>query len=70
MVALKVFVSDDYERLGPVPGSAVVVAENEEQARQLLTQTLREHLMKDTDFTLREIALTLPHVATFESGEY
>lgn len=70
MAALKVFWSDDYDRLYPVPAMAVVVAADEAQARELLAQRLRDERLKPDGFTLHEVDATRANVAAFDNGDY
>jgi hypothetical protein len=58
---MKVFTSNDFTGYYPVGTAAVVVAEDREDARELLRQALaNEGLPCDKPFTLQEVCLAHP----------
>lgn len=68
-----VYVSLNYEHEYGVPGSAVIVADNEDEARQLLDAQLASYGLKphaEHPYTLNLVDVGLSHVASFESGDY
>jgi len=55
---MKVFISNDFEGYWPVGSAAVIIADNEEQARELLNERVRLISGKaHNEFTLIELEL-------------
>lgn len=67
---MRVYWSNDYDRLYPVPATAIVVADNEDQARKLLEDRLRQSNLKTTGFTLHCAESAEPAVVAFDDGDY
>lgn len=69
MGEMQVYTTVDFTGHYPVGVSAVIVAENEEQARKLIEDELREHGLK-FDGTLRRINSTAPRAFVLQNGDY
>lgn len=68
---LEVFVSDDFKGHWPVGTSAVIVARDEDQARELLQAELIAHGLGGHDaFTVRKIQTERPQAFVLQDGEY
>lgn len=72
---MRVFVCTDHEGFWPVGTASVVIAENEEQARELLTIALRNRMMNgqgldSLPFTLQEISSSEPAAHILRDGNY
>lgn len=69
MTEMRVFVSTDFTGHYPVGVSAVVFAENEDEARVALSNELAAHDLK-FDGTLRELNARVPRAFVLQDGEY
>lgn len=67
---MKAFTCIDHDGLWPVPVASVVVAETEQEARDLLAKALKDGGLNPTGFTLQEINLTAPNAAILSNGDY
>lgn len=67
---MKVFVCTDHATFWPVGGCSIVVADTEDQARELLKAALDERGLRPKLFTLREIDQTAPRATILLDGEY
>lgn len=74
---LKLFVCNDHPHKYMQLGSAVILAENEQQARELLVTELRKTLGENDEFwntvfiNIQEVEnLDTPKVVTFSDGNY
>jgi len=68
---LKVWTCRNFKGFWPVGTAAVIVAENETQAKMMLLGKLRAiGLGKDEDFTLQELDVSLPTVSILRDGDY
>lgn len=68
---MKVFVCTDHDS-HYVGGASVIIAENEEQARELLDRELRLNGLnpQKSAYTLKEISLAYPHAKVLHTGDY
>lgn len=70
---MRLFVCTDHDLHYPVGCASVVLAEDEEQARDLLDAQLRKHGLKghaDEPYTLQELDLSTPQAVVLNDGEY
>lgn len=68
---MKVWWCYDHETHYPVGGASVVVAETEEEARELLYDKLAEHgLTKRRPFKLLHLNTDKPHAIVINDGDY
>jgi hypothetical protein len=67
---MKVFYSDDFPGHWPVGTSAVVVAEDEQQARHLISEELKNHGLSFEGCTLEEVDTATAHAIIIQDGEY
>lgn len=68
---MKVFTCDDHEGHWPVGTASVVVADNEDEAREMLTEKLNGiGIEDDGDFTLNELVVSEKRVLVLCDGEY
>lgn len=66
---LKVYYNTDFEGLWPIGVSAVVVAESETQAIDLLTEELQKRGLAYRG-TMHELDRTKPHALILQDGDY
>ena len=69
---MKAWTSKDHDTMYPVGGCSIVVAETEEQARELLSAALREGGLNPEHpaFTLQPVDLTAAHATVLLNGDY
>ena len=70
---MRVFTCVDHDCHYPVGVASVIVAENEQQARELLDAQLIEHGLNPYDeppYTLQELALDTPQAIVLRDGDY
>jgi hypothetical protein len=68
---MAVWTCNDFEGLYPVGTAAVVVADTEDQARQLLDDELTQRSLKQLQsYRLVRLDLTTPHVVLLADGDY
>lgn len=70
---MRVFTCVDHDCHYPVGVASVVVAENEQQARELLDAQLIEHKLKPyakDPYTLQELSLDTPKAIVLRDGDY
>jgi hypothetical protein len=68
---MKLYTCIDFKGQWPVPVAAVVLAETEEQARELLKKELiNYHLGEQDDFTLIKIPQTKCQAVILSDGDY
>lgn len=68
---MKLFTCDDHATVWPVGAASVVIAPDEETARQLLKDELRKHhLATSQPFTLKEISLDEARAVIICDGDY
>jgi len=68
---MRTFVCNDHKGWWPVPTASVVIAENKEQAFQLLKEKLKNSYDVDDDsFTLKEIDTTKIGAIVLSYGDY
>lgn len=66
----RVFTCTNFKGVWPVGVSAVVVARDKRQARQLLNKQLEEKGLPITDYTLEEVSLEQPAAVILNDGDY
>ena len=67
---MRIFTCNDHHGHWPVPTASVVIAKNEDEAREMLTQELEGRGIKVFDFTLVEINPNKKQVVVLSDGEY
>lgn len=67
---MKLFTCTDHATIWPVGSASVVIAENEFDARHLLSQRLSSLGLNSQPFTLTEIDITHPRVLILCDGDY
>ena len=67
---MRVWVCTDHDTHWPVGGAAVVMADDEQSARQLLSAALIEKGLKPDTFTLLEIDTQTPFARILCDGNY
>jgi hypothetical protein len=67
---LKIYTSNDFAGIWPVGTSAVVIAENEEEAIQYLADELKDRKLPQAEFTIAELDTNTPGVLILQSGDY
>ena len=68
---MKVFYSNDFTGYCPIGVAAVVVAENKQTAKNILTAYLAECRMKQKgDFTVHEVETYTAQVFMLNNGDY
>lgn len=68
---MRVFYSTDHDGHYPVGIASIVVAPNEDSARVILSEILKQHgLNGDKPFTLTELNTTSPKVLVLRDGDY
>lgn len=70
---MKIFTCVDHDYHYPIGVASVVVAENEEQAKDLLDNQLREHGLRESEeepYTLKEISAETHRAYILRDGNY
>lgn len=68
---MKVFTSRDFKGHWPVGTAAVIVAENEQEAAELLTEVAAMRGLEiGDDFTLQEVPITQTQAIILRDGDY
>lgn len=68
---MNVYTCIDHEGHWPVGAASVVIADNEEQARELLIAELATHGLRQTKpFTLKMLGLDVPKCIVLVDGDY
>lgn len=67
---MKLFTCVDHATIWPVGGASIVIAENEFEARHLLSQRLSSVGLNSQPFTLTEIDTTQPRAVILFDGNY
>lgn len=66
----KVWMSVGFQGFWPVGTAAIVVAQDEDQARELLRQELTRIGLAQNDFTVEEVDLKHPRALVLNDGNY
>ena len=67
---MKVWTCTDHDYFWPVGVASVIVAETEEEARELLNAELLKRGLKTTPYTLEELDLNKPSAQILQDGNY
>ena len=67
---LNVYACTDHDGHWPVGVASVIIATNEDEARDLLLAELKAHGLKDTPFTLRRLQTDRPQAFVLLDGDY
>ncbi|MFD2116352.1 hypothetical protein ACFSTH_08295 [Paenibacillus yanchengensis] len=67
---MKVFTCNDHRGHYPVGAASVIIAEDEQQARLLLSDELVQNGLDDKYFTLQEIDSSFPKATILLDGQY
>lgn len=68
---MNVYICTDHDTHYPVGGASIVVANNEDAARELLRMALKDNgLDPDLDFTLALVDTTAPQATILVNGDY
>lgn len=67
---MKAWTCTDHDYFWPVGVASVIVAETEEEARELLDAALLKRGLKTTPYTLEELDLTKPSAQILQDGNY
>jgi hypothetical protein len=67
---MKLFTCTDHDNFWPVGAASIALAENEEEAHELLKKALEDHGLSGEDFTLQEVDLNSPQAVILCDGSY
>lgn len=67
---MKLFTCTDHDSIWPVGVASIVLAESEDNARELLTAELCERSLGNKPFTLQEVAIDKPQAIVLKDGNY
>ena len=69
---MKIFTCNDFDGFYPVGTAAVIIAETEDKAREMMTEALKQRQLGGTNpqFTLKRLAGNKPNVLILCDGNY